>query len=89
MNILNNISPDELVIISVTIAILLTQSLTLNQSNVVGNFFIGLGGNIITISSQEEYLKSQQSAKEQNDYLAEQIDILKKQITTLQNKSNR
>jgi hypothetical protein len=89
MNILNNISPDELVIISVTIAILLTQSLTLNQSNVVGNFFIGLGGDIITISSQEEYLKSQQSAKEQNDYLAEQIDILKKQITTLQNKSNR
>ena len=89
MNILNNISPDELVIISVTIAILLTQSLTLDQSNVIGNFFIGLGGNIITISSQEEYLKSQQSAIDQNDYLAEQIDILKKQITMLQNKSNR
>lgn len=47
------ICPDELILISTSIAIAITKELDINQANSLGNFFQALGQNIETMAAQK------------------------------------
>lgn len=54
----NCLCPEELVLISTSLALVLTKKLNANQANSLGNFFQALGQNIETIAAQKTLNKS-------------------------------
>jgi len=57
-----NLSPEDLTIITSTIAIALSKDKTAIEIDVLGNFIVGIGCLMLTIATQKEYLKLQQEA---------------------------
>lgn len=50
---LNDLSGSELVILASTLAIIISQDLSLNEIDTLGNFFSALGSNLSTIATAE------------------------------------
>lgn len=61
---IDNLSPEDLLILTNALAIALAKDKNSDELNVLGNFFIGVGSLLVIISSQQQLL---QSIKEKNN----------------------
>lgn len=89
MNVLNSLPPEGLAILASVAAILISENLSPDETNVLGNFIVSVGSIMLTIAAQEQFLKSQDSIQAQNDLLNQQMDLLKKQVDSLQNNKGK
>lgn len=76
-----SLPPKQFSLLSSLFGILLIDNLDLNQQNSLGNFIVGVGQAILTAAAQGQLLQSNSS---QNDHIRQQIQLLKKQICTLE-----
>ncbi|MBU3134747.1 hypothetical protein KPL39_00530 [Clostridium gasigenes] len=60
---LDNLSPEDLLLLSNTVAISLSKDKDANEINVLGNFLIGIGSLMTLIAAQQQLLLS---SKEDN-----------------------
>ncbi|GAA0077044.1 hypothetical protein UT300005_14220 [Clostridium sp. CTA-5] len=56
MTCLDNLSPEDLLILTNAIAISLSKNKTADEINVLGNFIVGIGCLMLTVASQQQYL---------------------------------
>lgn len=61
MTIIDNLSPEDLLILTNTIAISLSKDRSADEINVLGNFIVGIGCLMLTIAAQQQYISSQQN----------------------------
>lgn len=60
---LDNLSPEDLLLLSNTVAISLSKDKDANEINVLGNFLVGIGSLMTLIAAQQQLLLS---SKEDN-----------------------
>ncbi len=60
MTFIDDISPDDLLIVTKSIAIALSKGKTTDEINVLGNFIVDIGGKMLLLASKERYLSSTQ-----------------------------
>ncbi|MCB2292157.1 hypothetical protein LGK95_01215 [Clostridium algoriphilum] len=56
MTFLENSSPEDLVVLTNIIAIALSKNKSADETNVLGNFIVGIGWLMLTIAAQQQYL---------------------------------
>ncbi len=56
MTFLDNLSPEDLIVLTNAIAISLSKNKTADEINVIGNFIVGIGCLMLTVASQQQYL---------------------------------
>lgn len=83
MELLNSMNPCDLVVFSTAIAVCLSDSLTANELNVLGNFLAAVGGLIMTWAAQKQSL-SETSKSSDNEQIS--LNELKSAIEDLQKK---
>lgn len=76
-----SLPPRQFSLLSSIIGILLIDNLELDQQNSLGNFIVSIGQAILTAAAQGQSLKSR---SQQNDYVRQQIQMLKSQISALE-----
>lgn len=65
---LDNLSSEDLVILTNMLALSFSKDRTPDEINVLGNFIVGVGCIMLTIASQEQYLSSKkQSSTSSNE----------------------
>jgi len=57
---LDNLSPEDLIILTNAITLSLSKDKTADELNVLGNFIVGIGCLMLTVASQQQYISSQQ-----------------------------
>ncbi len=62
MTFLDNLSPEDLLVLTNAITISLSKDKTADELNVLGNFIVGIGCLMLTVASQQQYLSAQQEA---------------------------
>jgi hypothetical protein len=62
MTFIDNLSPEDLLILTNAIAISLSKDKSPIEIDVLGNFVVGIGCLMLTLAAQKEYLSSQQEA---------------------------
>ncbi|EHI98996.1 MULTISPECIES: hypothetical protein [unclassified Clostridium] len=68
MTFLDNLSPEDLLVLTNAIAVSLSKNKTADEINVIGNFIVGIGCLMLTIASQEQYLTIlQEQYKQKNN----------------------
>lgn len=80
MSCLSKISPDTLVLIGAILSILLTQGMSSNDINILGNFLAEIGAAMSTKAAQIESQEAQENMIKQIDDLEKQLSDLKKQV---------
>ena len=60
MTFLDNLSPEDLILLTNAIALSLSKDKTVLEINTLGNFVVGIGCLMLTIASQQDYLESKQ-----------------------------
>jgi len=60
MTFIDDISPEDLLIVTKSIAIALSKGKTTDEINVLGNVFIDIGRKMLLLASKERYLSSTQ-----------------------------
>lgn len=58
MTIIDDLSPEDLLILTNTIAISLSKDRSADETNVLGNFIVGIGCLMLTIAAQQQYISS-------------------------------
>ena len=58
MTIIDGLSPEDLLILTNTIAISLSKDRNADEINVLGNFIVGIGCLMLTIAAQQQYISS-------------------------------
>lgn len=76
----SNICPDTLVLISSLLSILLSQDLSNDEINVLGNVFTQIGASLLTKAAQQQSLQSKEEIKTQIADMEKQIENLKRQL---------
>ncbi|WP_333637801.1 hypothetical protein [Tissierella praeacuta] len=76
----SNICPDTLVLISSLFSILISQDLTSDELNVLGNIFTQIGASLLTKAAQQQSLQSKEELKKQISDMEKQIENLKRQL---------
>lgn len=76
-----SLPPVQFTMLSVLLGIILIENLDLDQQNTLGNFIVNVGQVILTAAAQGQTL---QSAGQEKDQVRQQIQILKKQISALE-----
>lgn len=66
MTVFKNITPEESLILTNAIVISLAKDKNADELNVLGNFIVGIGCLLLTISSQQEYLTVLQESRNSN-----------------------
>lgn len=61
-----NLTPEDMVILTNAIVISIAKDRNANELNVLGNFVVGIGCLLLTIASQQEYLTVLQEARNSN-----------------------
>lgn len=66
MTLIDNLSPEDLLVLTNAIAISLSKDKSINELNALGNFIIGIGiGSLmVTIASQQQYIESNKATNE-------------------------
>lgn len=54
-----SLDADDLAILATVIAVVFSKTLTVDQTNVYGNFLVAIGSIMLTIAAQEQALKAQ------------------------------
>ena len=62
MTFIDNLSPEDLLILTNAIAISLSKDKSPIEIDVLGNFVVGIGCLMLTLASQKEYISLQQEA---------------------------
>lgn len=60
---LDNLSPEDLLILTNAISVSLSEDKTADELNVLGNFIVGIGCLMLTLASQQQYLTILQEAR--------------------------
>lgn len=58
MTFIDDLSPEDLIILTNAIAISLSKEKSVDEINVLGNFIVGIGCLMLTIASQQQYIES-------------------------------
>ncbi|NMF06837.1 hypothetical protein ACUH7Y_16745 [Clostridium beijerinckii] len=66
MTFIDNLSPEDLLILTNAFAISFSKDKTADEINVLGNFIVGIGCLMLTIASQQQYLTILQEARNSN-----------------------
>lgn len=85
MSYLESINPDQLSLLAVLIALLLSKEGNAGELNVWGNFIVAIGSILLTIAAQKEF--QEKAASVQDPSTTEQIARLQLQIDQLYKKS--
>jgi len=56
---LDNVSPEDLLVLTNIIAISLSKDRSADEINVLGNFIVGIGCLMLTLAAQQQFLASQ------------------------------
>ncbi|HEY5525167.1 MAG TPA: hypothetical protein VIK26_07525 [Clostridium sp.] len=64
MTFLDNLSPEELIIITNAISISLSKDKTAIEMDVLGNFIVGIGCLLLTMAAQQANIEFQQQSKQ-------------------------
>ncbi len=80
MSIFENISPLNLTLFAVAVALIAIGTLDNAQVTVIGNLLIGIGGLMIIAASQQDYLTGLDEAASRTETLKKQIELLQKQM---------
>ena len=62
MTSLDNLSPEDLLILTNAITLSLSKDKTADELNVLGNFIVGVGCLMLTVAAQQQYIAAQQEA---------------------------
>ncbi len=62
MTFLDNLSPEDLLVLTNAITISLSKDKTADELNVLGNFIVGIGCLMLTVAAQQQYISAQQEA---------------------------
>ena len=81
---LHKLDPNEYAIASAIIGFLISNGLTTNEKNSLGNFIIQVGQILITIAAQENLLINSNHSNSHID-LEKRIDDLERQLNELKN----
>lgn len=78
MSIIDCFDSDQLILLATLLALLISEDLTADELNVIGNFIVAVGSLMLTKAAE---LSSQQSSSAD---MQQQIDEMKKQIDEIQ-----
>ena len=56
---LDDLSPEDLLVLTNVIAISLSKNKSSDQTNALGNFIVGIGCLMLTLAAQQQYIASQ------------------------------
>lgn len=73
----SNINPDALVLISSIISVLISQNLSNDEINVLGNVLTQIGASLLTKAAQQQSLQSKEDLKNQIADIEKQLEKLK------------
>lgn len=76
----SNIDPDVLVLIGSLISVIISQNLSSDEINVLGNFLTQVGANLLTKAAQQQSLQSKEELVNQITDMEQQLEKLKKQL---------
>ena len=76
-----SLPPKQFALLSSLVGLILIENLNLDQQNSLGNFISSVGNFILTSAAQGDTL---QSESKKNDKIRHQIEMLKKQISELE-----
>ena len=79
---LQSLDPFEYTIMSVVIALLISNNLSTNEKNSIGNFIIEVCQTMLTIASQENLITNLRHSHEHNN-LIQRLEDLERQINVL------
>lgn len=75
-----NITPEQIVLLSSFVALALTEDMNNDDMNTLGNFIASVGANILTKAAQAQNIQNKQDIRQQiQDHQAE-IEKLNKQL---------
>jgi len=60
---IDDLCPQDLIVLANTIALAFTKDKTADEINLLGNFIVGIGSLMLTFAAQQQYLSSKQEAK--------------------------
>jgi hypothetical protein len=75
------LTPLQFTILSVLFSIVLVEILNFDQQNSLGNFIVNVGQLVLGAAAQGQ---SHQSANQEKDQIRQQIQMLKRQISALE-----
>lgn len=61
MTFIDNLSPEDLVILTNAFAISFSKNKSVDEINVLGNFIVGIGCLMLTIAAQQQYIETKNS----------------------------
>lgn len=76
----SNVSPDALVILGTLFSILISQNLSSNDINVLGNLVSQIGASLSAKAAQQQNIESNEAIKQQIADMESQLAKLKKQL---------
>lgn len=76
----SNVSPDALVILGTLFSILISQNLSSNDINVLGNLVSQIGASLSAKAAQQQNIESNEAIKHQIADMESQLAKLKKQL---------
>ena len=76
----SNINPDILVLISSLISVLISQNLSTDEINVLGNVLTQIGASLLTKAAQQQSLQSKEELKDKISDMEKQLENLKRQL---------
>lgn len=83
MNLLDTIPPQSFSLLAALIALLLSENLSADENNVLGNFIVSVGSIMLTIAAQQANLESQITTQAKSNMLERQIELLNMEVSLL------
>ena len=76
----SNINPDMLVLLGSLLSILMSQNLSNDEINVLGNFLTQIGASLLAKAAQQQSIQSKEELKNQIADMEPQLEKLKRQL---------
>lgn len=76
----SNINPDALVLLCSLLSIIVSQNLSNDEINVLGNFLAQAGASLLTKAAQQQSLQSKEELINQIADIEKQLENLKQQL---------
>ena len=80
MGCFSKMGPNQLIILNALLSIFVSDDLSAEDLNILGNFLAAFSSQLLTKAAQLEAQKSRQDAKEQLQDLQRQMDKIKKNL---------
>lgn len=76
----SDINPDILVLLGSLLSVIVSQNLSTDEINVLGNFLAQIGASLLTKAAQQQSLQSKEELKKQIVDMEKQLENLKRQL---------